>query len=308
VHSELCTAEIIEGWAPHSDATIWQALDGKATRQTEERLLFGSITHRNFVRDGRTTLEGTLHNVGHTAVGGALAQMESAAWSPMFWLHHANIDRLYEAFLQIHGPEQIEIDFRLENAKLAHCTRAGQAKCNVYEQTLEPFKLPSGEKLKNEHLFDTRRLGYVYDDLPHSAQFAISHQLQAQAQADAMLNQQLRLADLQLDALPTAHSTIYVFLEPRRGGDRAKFPFTANGMPAPAAFGSRASGSAVLFNEGATTDVIIDVDESYQLWASQGFTHDDLAVIMWVVSDTQVYTRQDVKLPVPQWYTKVDKK
>merc|ERR1711988_1232214 len=123
-----------------------------------------------------------------------------------------------------------------------------------------------------------------------------------------MLNQQLRLADLRLDEMPSAQSTIYIFLEPRRGGERSKFPFTDDGMPSPAAFGNNAAGSVVLFNEDSTTDVVIDIDESYQSWASQGFTHDDLTVIMWVVSGTQVYTRQDVKLPVPQWYTKVDEK
>ncbi|MFN0125291.1 MAG: tyrosinase family protein [Verrucomicrobiales bacterium] len=42
----------------------------------------------------QTTLEGGPHNSGHRAVGGTMASASSPA-DPIFWMHHANIDRLW---------------------------------------------------------------------------------------------------------------------------------------------------------------------------------------------------------------------
>jgi len=304
-HPTICIPEYVDDWMTKSDAEIWGDLRGKANEKVEERLLFGSITHRNFVKDGRVNLEGTLHNAGHTAVGGALGRMETAAWNPMFYLHHANIDRLYEAFLQIHGPELMNLDFRLEDSQLPSCKKIGQSNCNVYTQALEPFKHPTGEKVQNSDMFDTNSFGYIYDELPASAQFAISRQLQEQAQKSAMLNQQIRLEDLRPTSLPSAQSTIYIFIEPSQG-DRSRFPYSDAKMPALSAFGSTAAASIPLFNEVEPMDLIVDVDDRFQEWVGRGFTHDDLIVITWVVSDQKAYSRQQVQLPVPQWYTKVN--
>ncbi len=47
-------------------------------------------------------LEGTVHNRIHVAVGGSVGWMSDpdlAALDPIFWLHHANIDRLWEVWL-----------------------------------------------------------------------------------------------------------------------------------------------------------------------------------------------------------------
>lgn len=39
------------------------------------------------------------HNGIHVAIGGVMGQMYSA-FHPIFWLHHNNVDRLYESYLQ----------------------------------------------------------------------------------------------------------------------------------------------------------------------------------------------------------------
>jgi tyrosinase len=44
-------------------------------------------------------LEGTPHNVVHVAVGGLMGFVSSAAQDPIFWLHHAAIDRLWNVWL-----------------------------------------------------------------------------------------------------------------------------------------------------------------------------------------------------------------
>ena len=45
----------------------------------------------------QTTLEGGPHNSGHRAVGGTMSSASSPA-DPIFWMHHANIDRLWDVW------------------------------------------------------------------------------------------------------------------------------------------------------------------------------------------------------------------
>lgn len=46
-----------------------------------------------------SSLESTPHNVVHGAVGGWMGRINTAAQDPIFWLHHANIDRLWDVWL-----------------------------------------------------------------------------------------------------------------------------------------------------------------------------------------------------------------
>ncbi|HYJ78353.1 MAG TPA: tyrosinase family protein [Longimicrobiaceae bacterium] len=53
-----------------------------------------------------STMDGTPHGVVHTGVGGfggLMSEFETAGQDPIFWLHHANIDRLWEAWLASGG-------------------------------------------------------------------------------------------------------------------------------------------------------------------------------------------------------------
>ncbi|MCX5043206.1 tyrosinase family protein [Aldersonia sp. NBC_00410] len=57
--------------------------------------------HNHFAEDPDAragTLEMTPHNTVHSTVGGLLGQFETAGLDPLFWLHHANIDRLWEVW------------------------------------------------------------------------------------------------------------------------------------------------------------------------------------------------------------------
>ena len=50
-----------------------------------------------------SSLEGTPHNVVHGAVGGLMGSIDTAARDPIFWLHHANIDRLWDVWIASGG-------------------------------------------------------------------------------------------------------------------------------------------------------------------------------------------------------------
>jgi tyrosinase len=49
------------------------------------------------------TLEGTPHGNVHVRVGGFMGGFDTAGLDPVFWLHHANIDRLWEVWLGQQG-------------------------------------------------------------------------------------------------------------------------------------------------------------------------------------------------------------
>ena len=48
-------------------------------------------------------LEGTPHGAVHVQVGGLMGSFNTAALDPIFWLHHANIDRLWEVWRGMPG-------------------------------------------------------------------------------------------------------------------------------------------------------------------------------------------------------------
>jgi hypothetical protein len=120
-----------------------------------------------------------------------------SSFSPLFWLHHNNVDRFYEAYLSYHADSESE--FRRHQRKLTRngrtrgtpgfpdgpCaprhagsnsrraeptrttsgtlpTRAGAAGGDYY-----PFVHPTtGKRFHARDSFDTEALGYVYDNLP----------------------------------------------------------------------------------------------------------------------------------------------
>src|SRR6185503_18384924 len=48
-------------------------------------------------------VNGTPHGVVHGAVGGNMTGFNFAGLDPIFWLHHCNIDRLWEAWMNAPG-------------------------------------------------------------------------------------------------------------------------------------------------------------------------------------------------------------
>src|ERR1051326_4737983 len=53
--------------------------------------------------DFTNAVNGTPHGAVHVAVGGNMTQFATAGQDPIFWLHHSNIDRLWEVWLESGG-------------------------------------------------------------------------------------------------------------------------------------------------------------------------------------------------------------
>ncbi|MGI0115827.1 tyrosinase family protein [Zooshikella sp. RANM57] len=107
---------------------------------------FGGGT-TGFSHSGRRTgqLESLPHNRVHTDIGGAMGNPDTAGLDPIFWLHHANIDRLWQVWLDFgQGRENPQsaiwqnFEFRFHNAKGEEVT------------------------MKNSQVVNTQELGYTY--------------------------------------------------------------------------------------------------------------------------------------------------
>jgi tyrosinase len=66
--------------------------------------MFNSIVHVDGapLRGFSHGIEQNTHNAGHGAISGLMAHPYTAALDPIFWLHHANVDRLWKVWLHAH--------------------------------------------------------------------------------------------------------------------------------------------------------------------------------------------------------------
>lgn len=95
-------------------------------------------------------LEGTPHGTVHTAVGGWMGRFNTAGLDPLFWLHHCNIDRLWEVWRAMPSrPDPTEPAWLSTQA------------FDFHDGTGAPVSLISGQ------LLDTRAAPgrYMYDDV-----------------------------------------------------------------------------------------------------------------------------------------------
>ncbi len=100
-------------------------------------------------------LEMQPHNVVHSALGGLMGDPDTAAEDPIFWLHHANIDRLWNHWIQQGGGRADPSDAAWLNTIFTFYDEAGHA---VY--------------LTGAEIIDTvGQLNYRYDDDPPPPMF-----------------------------------------------------------------------------------------------------------------------------------------
>ena len=91
------------------------------------------------------------HDVVHVALGGLKSDPDTAAQDPIFWLHHANIDRMWNRWLKQGGGRADPSDAAWRNTKFTFFDEAGHA---VY--------------LSGAEVIDTvGQLNYRYDDDLH---------------------------------------------------------------------------------------------------------------------------------------------
>jgi len=133
--------------------------DAKLDRLTKNCLLEDEHFKHASANWSRDTSVESPHDRIHVAVGWPMTSAAYAAFNPVFWLHHCNVDRIYEKYIEI------ETDSHSEYQNFQQM-REEQGNINMYTKPFEPFKHPvTGEPFTAKDTFDTEALGYVYDEL-----------------------------------------------------------------------------------------------------------------------------------------------
>jgi tyrosinase len=94
-----------------------------------------------------SSLEGTPHGAVHVSIGGWMGSVPTAAQDPIFWLHHANIDRLWSLWLAQGGGRADPTSATWLDHKFPFFNENGAQVTMTPRQTLD----------------SCRNLGYVYE-------------------------------------------------------------------------------------------------------------------------------------------------
>lgn len=154
------------GYAIADDASIKRAVTEQRLGERAAGTLWVPQHYRAASTYGSSNKDSveTPHDLVHVLSGFPMASLMHAAFHPLFWLHHCNIDRLYEAYLANHPDSRRDFEANQESSRFVNKRKGGRN--DRFEQWLEPFTLPaSRRRFFPRHTFDTRALGYTYDEL-----------------------------------------------------------------------------------------------------------------------------------------------
>eukprot|EP01006_Ploeotia_vitrea_P051524 TRINITY_DN67571_c7_g10_i1.p1 TRINITY_DN67571_c7_g10~~TRINITY_DN67571_c7_g10_i1.p1 ORF type:complete len:1088 (-),score=194.31 TRINITY_DN67571_c7_g10_i1:193-3186(-) len=155
-------------------------VDGIANKPPDH-LIQGSFDKSNTIRHAATCLRSRAHwvhaqrdfnnpetsiEVSHDDVHGAMGYPMSfiagAAFDIAFWLHHCNVDRIYEGYLA-YEPDSEQEFAQHQRQRREH----NPSYPDLYKEPLAPFFLPGTHvPFTIADTFDIRRLGYIYDKIP----------------------------------------------------------------------------------------------------------------------------------------------
>ncbi|KAI5778031.1 hypothetical protein EDC01DRAFT_713255 [Geopyxis carbonaria] len=104
-----------------------------------------------------------VHNGIHNDVGGHMQSPDVAAFSPLFWLHHANVDRLAAMYQAVRPGSNVE---PRNGSPVMGRPRGGREDVNT---PLYPFRHPGGQVWTSRDVSaaaDIWRWGYEYPEVP----------------------------------------------------------------------------------------------------------------------------------------------
>ncbi|KAG8825735.1 hypothetical protein FRC19_010652 [Serendipita sp. 401] len=101
-----------------------------------------------------------IHGSIHGYIGGHMDDLDYAAFDPVFWLHHANVDRIF-ALWQARNPGPYTIDFPAGRGNFITEKRHNETATTP----LAPFWKAPGEFWTAQTATDTRTFNYTYPEL-----------------------------------------------------------------------------------------------------------------------------------------------
>lgn len=116
----------------------------------------GRIRHHGIQGGEKGAVEVQPHDPVHNAVGGDMGSNAKAANDAIFWLHHAEIDRLWYCWITVQGRKNPPNDVAVNQP--------------WYGQTYTFYDAKGAEQpLKGDKVADIKNLGYTYDNCPPKA-------------------------------------------------------------------------------------------------------------------------------------------
>jgi tyrosinase len=116
-------------------------------RNYVKRALLRDALSASTFRGFSSLLEGNPHGTVHVMVGGDMGGIDTSARDPLFWAHHANVDRLWEVW------------------RAKDPARHQNPSDEAWLMRSFVFDLAGEKTLRAGQLFDTSSLGYVYDSV-----------------------------------------------------------------------------------------------------------------------------------------------
>ena len=154
--------------------------NGYSSRRNSVYNLFTIPTFREFSntqRDVNNNPNGwnsveSIHNTIHVNAGGQYGHMTAvpySAFDPIFWLHHANVDRLIAMYQAIHPDRKMEP----QQASGTFHRRVTVGMRDDINTPLAPFRKPNGNYYTSNDVSSAASiwsLGYAYPEVPYSYQ------------------------------------------------------------------------------------------------------------------------------------------
>jgi tyrosinase len=147
------------------DATAALTRHHYANAQDAQRVSFAGgyiedLTQFHF-SDEMGQVDGQPHGLGHTHTGGLMASFATAGLDPLFWMHHANVDRLWETYAN-----DLDHKYPFPHGRPAQAGLEQQAYDSWAGREFR-FLRPDGTvgKWRSPAVTDTKALGYEYDTI-----------------------------------------------------------------------------------------------------------------------------------------------
>lgn len=105
----------------------------------------------------------SIHNLVHVLVGGDMADVPSAAFDPIFWLHHCNVDRLMAMYQASHPNTYLAPESRSPTFAL-HLPGTDDLSTPLY-----PFRHPNKKEWTSDDVKTAASIfkyGYSYPEVP----------------------------------------------------------------------------------------------------------------------------------------------
>lgn len=153
-----------------SDAKIRAYLDRGSLAKAAADCLRSTVHAQHactaFSTSANPTVESP-HNTIHGVLGGMMGSYQSA-FHPVFWLHHCNVDRLYEGYVALEPDSAAEFEAHQRSLGSDVAKDAGYPD-GCWGPYLPFINFATGEHYHASETFDTRKLGFSYDAIPTPA-------------------------------------------------------------------------------------------------------------------------------------------